>query len=97
MEILITWHGDQFNVELASKEGAEAFISVKGCRIVNGSKGEFVSWPATKNTTSGKWWNHVWASDKFAAVVLSKAQESMPRKSASRPARQIHDDDGPPF
>jgi hypothetical protein len=91
MNIEITWHGDQFNVELASKEGAEAFLSIKGCRIVDGSKGPFVSWPATKNQQSGKWWNHVWASEKFAAVVLSKANDARKPARAGGGAR---DDDG---
>lgn len=86
MNIVITWHGDQFNVELASKEGAEAFLSIKGARIVNGSKGEFVSWPATKNQTTGKYWNHVWASDRFNAVVLPKALESQPKAPSRRQA-----------
>jgi hypothetical protein len=86
MNIEITWHGDQFNVELASKEGAEAFLSIKGCRIASGSKGEFVSWPATKNASTGKWWSHVWASERFAAVVLSKALESQPKAPARRQA-----------
>lgn len=94
MEIIITWHNDQFNVELASHAGAEPFLSIKGCRIANGSKGEFVSWPATKNQGTGKWWNHVWASDKFADVVLSKAAESAPSRRPP-PSRQ-RDDDPPP-
>jgi DNA-binding cell septation regulator SpoVG len=96
VEIRIDWHNDQFNVQLASKPGEDEFLSIKGCRIVDGAKGAFVSWPATKNTASNKWWSHVWASDKFAAVVLSKAQETMPsrRPAGQRPARQ--DDDAPP-
>jgi hypothetical protein len=84
MEVIITWHNDQFNVELASRPGAEAFLSVKGCRIVDGTKGPFVSYPATKNTTTGKWWSHCWGSDAFNAVVLSKAQASMPSKAPAR-------------
>lgn len=84
MEIITTWHGEQFNVELASKEGVEAFLSIKGCRIVDGSKGPFVSWPATKNQTTGKWWQHCWASERFAEAVLAKAQASMPAKAPAR-------------
>lgn len=92
MEIKVTWFNDQFNVEIASKEGAEAFLSIKGARIVDGSKGPFVSWPATKNQSTGKYWSHVWASDKFNAVVLSKAREAMPM-SQKAPARRQADDD----
>lgn len=90
MNIIITWHGDQFNAELASKEGAEPFLSIKGCRIVDGTKGAFVSWPATKNTNTGKWWSHVWGSDRFNAAVLEKALASRPSDRA--PARRRADD-----
>jgi hypothetical protein len=100
MNIITTWHGDQFNVELASSEGAEPFLSVKGCRIVDGSKGPFVSYPATKNATTGKWWSHAWGSDKFNAVVLSTAQASMPqapRKAPQKPSREKDDLSDVPF
>jgi hypothetical protein len=82
MNVTIEWFSDQFNVNLSSKEGADAFLSIKGCRIVEGSKGPFVSYPATKNQSTGKYWNHVWGGEKFNAVVLSKALESKPGKQA---------------
>ena len=94
MIITTEWHDEQFNVLIASKEGAEPFLTVKGCRLASGSKGPFVSWPATKNQNTGKWWQHVWASDKFAAVVLSKAQESQPRQQGKR---REQDDSNIPF
>lgn len=90
MHIIITHHGDQFNVELASKEGAEPFLSIKGCRIVEGTKGPFVSYPATKNANTGKWWSHAWGSDKFNAAVLEKAQATQ----ATARGRRQQDDDG---
>lgn len=96
MNIGIEWHNDQFNVMVSSKEGAEPFITVKGCRIASGSKGPFVSWPATKNQSTGKYWSHVWASERFADVVLSKAQASMPRQEARQqrqaPAQDVDSD-----
>jgi hypothetical protein len=101
MEISVQWFNDQFNVGIASKEGAEPFLSIKGCRIVDGSKGPFVSWPATKNQSTGKYWSHCWASDKFNAVVLSKAQASMPSRSsaagAGRSNKKEEDDPSIPF
>jgi hypothetical protein len=94
VEILITWHGDQFNVELSSKPGKEPFVTIKGARIVDGSKGTFISWPATKNQNTGKFWQHVWCSEEFNAVVLSKAQAGMPSKAPARaPARSAQGDD----
>ena len=78
-----------FNVSLHSAEGKPEFLTIKGCRIVSGSKGEFVSWPATKGN-DGKYWPHVWANEKFAAVVLAKAQEQQ-RPKAKPQAEQDED------
>jgi len=98
MHIGIEWFGGkypQFNVGLASAEGREPFVTIKGCRIVSGSKGEFVSWPATKNESTGKYWNHVYASEAFAAAVLERAKESMPKETPKRAS--VDTDDLPPF
>lgn len=71
----------QFNVSLSSAEGREPFIVIKGCRIVEGSKGPFVSWPATKKD-DGKYWNHVYASEGFATAVMDEAKKTAPQRSA---------------
>lgn len=76
MEIRTIWQDGKypsFNLELASKEGADPFLVVKGCRIVQGQKGDFVSGPATMG-------------EKFSAVVLSTALEAQ-RKAAPRDKR----------
>jgi DNA-binding cell septation regulator SpoVG len=86
MEIRTLWQDStypQFNLELASVEGAEAFLVVKGCRIVSGQKGDFVSGPATKGNT-GKYWNHTYFGDKFSAAVLAKALATQP---SAKPAQ----------
>jgi DNA-binding cell septation regulator SpoVG len=78
MEIIIEHQQGKypsFNVALASVPGAEPFLVVKGCRIVDGTNGPFVSGPATKNATSGKYWNHTYFGEKFAAAVLAKATQ----------------------
>jgi hypothetical protein len=67
MHIGIEWHSDQFNVNLSSAEGRDAFLSVKGCRIVSG-----------QNEKTNQWWRHAWGSDAFNAAVLEKAQASKP-------------------
>lgn len=88
MKISVEWLAGkypQFNVSLAGGEGKEPFLVIKGCRIVSGSKGEFVSWPSTKNEKTGKYWNHVYASEAFASAVLAEAKKSQ------------GDDDTPPF
>lgn len=95
MEIGIEWHGDQFNVDLSSKAGADAFLSIKGCRLAEGSDGPFVGWPATKNTNTGKWWKHCWGSDKFNAAVLEKALATKPAGGQRRRSQDDADGDIP--
>ncbi len=99
MHISIEWFAGarpQFNVAMASVEGREPFLVIKGCRIVDGNKGRFVSWPATK-MDSGKYWNHCYASDAFAAAVLAEAEKTQPREEAPRgkPKQDPADDDIP--
>jgi DNA-binding cell septation regulator SpoVG len=95
MEIEIKHHNDQFNVHLCSKAGAEPFLEIKGVRIANGKNGPFVSWPSTKNQSTGKYWQHCYASEKFNAAVLEKAQASTPAAKGS--SRGSRDDDEIPF
>jgi DNA-binding cell septation regulator SpoVG len=93
MEVSIKWFNDQFNVILSSKAGAEPFLEVKGCRVVNGQNGPFVSWPSTKNQNTGKYWNHAYASEKFNAVVLEKAQAGQPQQQRSGGGQRARQDD----
>ena len=96
MKVTTKWFAGthpQFNVAIATSEGAEPFIEIKGCRIVNGANGEFVSYPSRKDERTGKYWNHVYGSEKFNSVVLSTALASMPRDEKPKPARQSRQDD----
>lgn len=104
MQIRVEWYTGErpsFNVLLASREGAEPFINIKGCRIVDGNKGKFVSWPATKNQTTGKYWNHVYASEAFNVAVLEAAEASMPKQDtrthSERKRGAPQDDSDMPF
>ena len=94
MKITVKHFGQQFNVSLASKEGAEPFLEIKGCRIASGANGEFVSWPATKKE-DGTWWRHAYASEAFGAAVLQEAKKGASKPAPRRPVRA--DDDTIPF
>ena len=96
MKITTKWFGNQFNVGLASSEGREEFVSIKGCRLVDGPKGEFVSWPSTKKD-DGTYWRHAWGSDEFQAAVIKEAKKNQPQdtKTASRQSNAV--DDSVPF
>lgn len=85
MEITIDHHGDQFNINLHGKAGADPFLTIKGCRIVQGQKGPFVSYPARK-MDNGKYWQHVYGGEKFNEAVLRKATGESRPHPPSRPA-----------
>ena len=101
MEIIITHKEGKypsFNVGIASKEGADPFLEIKGCRLVDGKNGQFVSGPATKNEKTNLYWNHTYFSEKFSAAVLAKVLETMPKKpSGKMPGGTLIDDDDIPF
>lgn len=101
MHIEILWQESgkfpQFNVALCKVAGAEPFLTVKGCRIVQGSKGEFVSWPATKNEKTGKYWNHVYAGEAFATHILTLAKAALPGTARGVSRKAADDADEIPF
>ena len=87
MHIGIELHDDQFNVQLSTKAGEDHFLAIKGCRIVQGSNGPFVSFPSRK-MDSGKYWSHAWGSDKFQAAVLKAHAEASKAGAKKAPAKK---------
>lgn len=92
MHIAIEHHDDQFNVQLSAKAGEDHFLAIKGCRIINGSNGPFVSFPARK-MDSGKYWTHVWANDKFQAAILKAHAASADKPAKAKPKAKAKDED----
>ncbi len=99
MEVTVVFKDGKYpsyNVGLASREGAKPFLEIKGCKLMNGSKGQFVSYPSRKQD-DGKYWNHVWASDDFNKVVIQKMLEATPQSQKPR-GKGIEDiEDSIPF
>lgn len=94
MDIQVVWKEGKypsFNLGIASKPGGKPFIEIKGCKLVDGQKGTFVSYPARKQE-DGKYWNHVWAADAFNEVVIKKAQEAQPGKKGGSGFEDMADD-----
>lgn len=90
MKIEIQQFEGQFNVALCSKEGVQPFLTIRGCRVVEGRNGRFVSWPARK--TEKGYWNHCVASEPFAAAVLAAYEESAPKPAIKAKAAEPEDD-----
>ncbi|CAB4150660.1 hypothetical protein UFOVP577_19 [uncultured Caudovirales phage] len=91
MDIQIKWFNERFNIGLASKEGAEPFITIKGCRVKQFDNREFISFPAFKLET-GKWVNHVWANDAFQEAVIKKVKETMPKERRGNNMNDLEND-----
>lgn len=91
MKVITTWSETsqypQFDLELASKDGADPFLKIRGCKLMNGKNGEFVSYPS-KKLDSGKYWNHVYGSDAFNAAVLAEAKKTQPAAQVPQKAKE---------
>lgn len=84
MDVQTEWKDGKypsFNIGISSKPGNEPFIIIRGCKIIQGQKGEFISYPARK-MEDGKYFNHVYGSDAFNKVVLEKAKASKPAEKS---------------
>ena len=71
-----------YTIRLATAEGRSPFLEIKDCKIIEGSKGRFVSFPARKDDKD-KWWPCVYASDAFQ-VELIKAMDAATPKADTR-------------
>lgn len=80
-----------FNVSLHTDQKREPFLVIKGCRLIKGQKGDFISFPS-KKMDNGKYWNHVYASEPFMAKIVEAVEASMPKRG-TKPA----DDSDIPF
>ena len=98
MHITITWFQGKypsFNLGLHSTPESEEFLSIKGCKIFDGEKGSFVSYPSTKKA-DGKYWNHCWGSKAFNDVILKKALATRPA-AIPTPPQQVGIGNSDPF
>ena len=89
MHISIVWHDRSFNINLHSSEGKDAFLELKGCRIQQSQKGEFVSMPSTKNVATGKYWNHAYINAAFQVKVLELAKASQPVEQKTETKKEL--------
>ena len=80
-----------FDVALSSGEGKEPFLTLKDCKIMEGSKGQFVSFPARKDEAA-KWWPMVYGSDAFQVECIKAMNAAQPK-----PAAALADHDDIPF
>lgn len=93
MEVKVEWKEGKypsFNVMVSSQAGKDPFITIRGCKIIQGQKGEFVSYPARKQD-DGKYFNYIYCTDVFNRIVLEKANTSKPVES--KPTRGSGFDD----
>ena len=80
-----------FNLILRTGPGKDPFMIIRGCRIVNGANGDFISYPSRKQD-DGKYWNHVYGSKEFNDIVMSAANHAPPAKAAA-PSKSVVDMD----
>jgi hypothetical protein len=100
MEVKVEWKEGtypSFNVMIASKEGKDPFLTIRGCAIRKNKNGEeFVSFPSKKQE-NGEYWNHIMSSREFNTTVLKKAQDALPRDSSQPTRKKVEQDEDAPF
>jgi DNA-binding cell septation regulator SpoVG len=79
-----------FNLILRTGPGKDPFMIVRGCRIVNGANGDFISYPSRKQD-DGKYWNHVYGSKEFNDIVMSAANHATAKPKAAAPSKSVED------
>lgn len=55
--VFVGKYGTKFNLVLQLEN--DATVTIYGCRVVKGSKGDFIGWPSYKDK-NGDYWNHVY-------------------------------------
>jgi len=94
MNITIEHHDKTFNINFHRAEGEEAFLSIKGCRIAQGPKGDFLALPSRKKQRGDGYWKHAWADEKFQSAVMQMAAKATPVKAPPKPAPKLPDASG---
>ena len=53
-------------------------VTIYGCKVVEGSKGDFISFPSHKGK-DGKYYNHAWVklSDEDSQKIIAQVEEKL--------------------
>lgn len=53
-------------------------VTIYGCKVVEGSKGDFISFPSHKGK-DGKYYNHAWVklSDEDSKKIIAQVEEAL--------------------
>ena len=87
MHIAIEWRDGKwptFKIILSKVQGAEPFLEIKDCRLIDGKNGAFVSYPARKDD-KGKYWPYLYGGETFNAHVVKLAQAGLPQTARPKP------------
>ena len=68
--------GKTFGVALVKDD--KVLLVVKGCKLANGSNGQFVSGPSAK-MDNGEWFRYLYMDKQFGDYVTKLAIEAMPK------------------
>mgnify|MGYP003591551686 CR=1 FL=1 len=69
--------GKTFGVALVKDD--KVLLVVKGCKLANGSNGQFVSGPSAK-MDNGEWFRYLYMDKQFGDYVTKLAIEAMPKE-----------------
>lgn len=83
--VFVGKYGTKFDLVLQLENGA--LVTIYGCRVVEGRKGDFIGWPSYADK-DGNYWNHVYVdigpSDMEDIISEVQAQADTAKGSKRR-------------
>lgn len=89
--------GKTFGIAIVKNE--KVLLAIKGCKLANGTNGQFVSGPSSK-MDDGTWMNYLFINKEFNEYLTKLAIEAVPQPPPppAKPARAaVVDDVDVPF
>lgn len=81
---------------IAFTKNDKVLYVTKGCRLVNGQNGPFISGPSTK-MDDGKWFNYLYIDKEFGAYLTKLALEAAPAPAPQQSRQSAPDMSDVPF
>lgn len=69
---------------IAFLKGDKTIMAIKGCKLANGSNGQFATGPSTK--IDDEWFNYLFIDKDFGAYVTGLAVKAMEQPAKPKPS-----------
>ena len=96
LKVEMSQSGQTFGLAFHKPGNDKPLFVIKGCRLVGGQNGMFVSGPASK-MNDGKWFNYLFMDKAFGEFVTKEVEKVAPKPSANTSTQNSDDSSDVPF